>query len=615
MRLIFTIFSLLTLVACGPETTKTDQTAKPDARIAKLLEVQEYQLAAEESPKLSRLNPDQTVYYQQRAIEIYLQSGDTYAASAILEDIKTDNDIDKFLYRLLEANIVLQGNDPVKALTLLNSNPPAGTPESLLSRYFETKSRAYETQRNFIEVVRNRLNLSQLLKSQDEQTQNYVNIWTVLNKMNLTALRQYRSSMPELASWLELAIINQSMLFKPESLELSISMWQEQYPDHPARETIARQMLTAASRNNIRPEHIALCLPFSGPLATASQAIREGFLAAWFSTNEYKPIINIYNSDAVNINTVYMQAVENGADFVVGPLEKTAIANLLASGDLKVTTLALNQIDTPMLETIPANHDSPIPRLIQFGLSPEDEAQEVAIHARIDGHKRALVITPNNDRGQRLFEAFRSQWEGSGGTIMEQIKYPESTEEYKTWVKSLLNANSSDKRVDDLRIRLNRNIRSETRLRSDADMVFMAAAPVSARRIVPEFRFYQARIPIYSTSDIYTGTHNPQQDKDLDNVIFNHMPWILDAEIQQLSIQQSINKHWSADKSTYRHFYALGIDAYQLISNLTRLALQNSVTYPGVTGELSLAEDGHIQRKLMWAKFSHGVPVVMDKLF
>ncbi|MBF8268722.1 MAG: hypothetical protein HW386_431 [Gammaproteobacteria bacterium] len=615
MRLIIIIFSFLTLVACGPEITKTDQTVDPDASIAKLLEVKEYQLAAEESLKLSKLYPDQAIHYQQSAVEIYLQAGDIYAASAILEDIRTDNDVDRFLYRILEAKIAIHGKDPVKALTLLNSNPPTGAPENLLIRYYETRSQAYETQRNFIEVVRNRITLSQLLKSQDELTQNYTKIWAALNKLNLTALQQYRSSMPELASWLELAIINQSMIFKPESLQLSISMWQEQYPDHPAREAIVRQMLTSATRGNIRPDHIALCLPFSGPLGMASQAIREGFLAAWFAANDNKPIINIYDSDAVNINSVYLQAVENGANFVVGPLEKNAIANLVTSSSLKVTTLALNQVDTPMLETLPADQDAPMPRLIQFGLSSEDEAREVADRARLDGHKRALVITPDNDKGQRLFEAFRSQWEGSGGKIMEQIKYPESTEEYKTWVKSLLNANSSDQRVAELRTRLNRNIRGETRLRSDADMVFMAATPVSARRIVPEFRFYQARIPIYSTSDIFSGVHNPQQDKDLDNVIFNHMPWVLDPEIQQSFLQQSINKHWSADKSAYRHFYALGIDAYQLISNLIRLATQNSVTYRGVTGELFLAENGHIQRRLMWAKFSQGTPVVIDQMF
>ena len=284
----------------------------------------------------------------------------------------------------------------------------------------------------------------------------------------------------------------------------------------------------------------------------------------------------------------------------------------MANNEINVTTLALNQVDSPLSETGAANNGSTVPKLIQFGLSPEDEARQLAVRAAKDGHRRALVITPNNERGQRLFDAFRNQWNDAGGTIMEYIKYPENTEEYKTWVKSLLNANSSDKRTADLRNRLNRNIESETRLRGDADMIFMAASPDSARRIVPEFRFFQTGIQIYSTSDIFTGINNPQLNKDLDGVIFNQIPWILDPGKQESFLQKSINNLWSAEKSPYRKFYALGIDAYQLIPHLGQLGNQNTVSYPGETGELSLSDHGRIERKLLWAEFSRGLPVVLE---
>ena len=429
----------------------------------------------------------------------------------------------------------------------------------------------------------------------------------------MASLQRYRlSSTPLLAGWLELAIIYKTKFFKPDQLELAISLWKEQHPQHPANHTITGNILLASTENYVRPAHIALCLPLSGLYEWASQAIRDGFLAAWFTTTDYKPVISIYDCDALNVDKVYMDAIRDGADFVVGPLEKSAIANLLANNEIKVTTLALNQIDTPLTENATADNGT-LPKLIQFGLFPEDEARQAAVRMRDDGYKRALVITPNNDQGQRLYDAFRSAWDSAGGVIMDHTKYPDKTEEYKTWVKSLLNVNASEKRSVNLRNRLNRSIESETRLRNDADVIFMAASPVSGRRIVPEFRFFQTGLPIYSTSDIFTGIINPQQDKDLDGVIFNQIPWILDPAKQKSFLQQSINKLWSAQKSAYRKFYALGIDAYQLIPHLAQMSTRDHLYYPGETGELRLLKDGHIQRKLMWAKFSQGIPIVLKE--
>jgi outer membrane PBP1 activator LpoA protein len=614
MRFLITIIALLILAACGPDITKTDQTENPDARISRLLDAREYQLAADESLKLSRLYPQRAVHYQQRAVEIYLQSGDVYAARAVLDDIKPGSSgPDNLLKRILEAKFALQARDTAKALSLLKGSPPDDMPENLRIDYFETRIQAYEQQKSHIEVVRDLISLSRITADRDVLRTIHERTWATLNKMNQVALRQYRASIPEMAGWLDLAVINQTLLFKPESLAAAVAMWKGNYPDHPANPVITDQILSTSAQSNTRPAHIALCLPFNGPYATASQAIREGFLAAWYTSRDYKPVVNIYDGDAVNINSIYSDAVAGGADLVVGPLEKTAITNLLLNGTLAVTTMALNQIDTPYLETVRPEKAGTLPKLIQFGLSPEDEARQVALRAGLDGYNRALVIIPDNERGDRLYEAFRAEWEDAGGIILEKIEYPENTQEFKTWVKSLLNANTSDKRIADLRTRLNRNIKGETRLRNDADVIFLAAGPGPARRIVPEFRFFQSHLPIYSTSDIYSGVFNPQLDKDLDDVIFNHMPWILDTAQQNTPLQQSINAAWSAEKSAYRNFYALGVDAYQLIAHLSGLALINSTRYPGATGELSMDENGRIQRKLMWAKFSAGSPVALDQ--
>lgn len=611
MRLLITICFILLLAGCGPETIKPSQTVSRQKDISQLLDKGEFRQAAEEALQQAQLHPDQAVHYQQRAVSIYLRAGDIAAATAVLKNIKTTNTADLFYNRLLTAEIAQQANNPLKVLNALNMTPPAGTSKDLLIRYYQSRNQAFMQRNDLIDAVRTRISMAAYLTGNDAHRQNTRQIWSVLNQLSLASLQRYRlNSTPLLAGWLDLAIIYKTKFFKPDQLELAVSLWKEQHPQHPANNTITSDILLASTENYIRPAHIALCLPLSGLYEWAAQAIRDGFLAAWFTSTDYKPVISIYDCDALNVDKVYMKAIRDGADFVVGPLEKSAIANLLANNEIKVTTLALNQIDTPLTENAAAENGS-LPRLIQFGLFPEDEARQAADRMRDEGYKRALAITPNNNQGQRLFAAFRSAWNDAGGVIMDHIKYPEKTEEYKTWVKSLLNVNASEKRSANLRNRLGRHIESVTWLRNDADAIFMAASPISGRRIVPEFRFYQTGLPIYSTSDIFTGIINPQLDKDMDGVIFNQIPWILDPAKQGSFLQQSINKLWSAQKSAYRKFYALGIDAYQLIPHLAQMNTRDHLYFPGETGELHLSKDGRIQRKLMWAKFSQGIPVLL----
>ena len=42
------------------------------------------------------------------------------------------------------------------------------------------------------------------------------------------------------------------MFFKPDLLQLSLSMWKEQYPDHPANAAILYSMVKAAGPGNTK---------------------------------------------------------------------------------------------------------------------------------------------------------------------------------------------------------------------------------------------------------------------------------------------------------------------------------------------------------------------------
>lgn len=359
----------------------------------------------------------------------------------------------------------------------------------------------------------------------------------------------------------------------------------------------------------LQPQQVALLLPFRGGYRKAAEAVRDGFIAAWHDAGDYKPALRIYDANALNVEQMYAQAVAEGADFVVGPLEKQAIEELAKLTELPVPVLALNQAQAGPGEK-PAG-PGVLPSLMQFGLSPEDEARQVAQRARLDGRGRALVIVPNDPWGQRLHRAFRDAWLPLGGRVLERISYDPPGKDYSLPVRRLLNIDASEERARRLRRKLNVALRSEARLRQDADMIFMAAFPVAARQLVPQFRFHKAEdFPIYATSHVFTGAVNPQADADMNEVMFADLPWILLPRAGASSLRALVNEHFQAS-SAYRRLHALGVDAFHLIPHLPRLAVDGAASFAGATGLLSMAGDGMINRQLLWSRIVNGKPELL----
>lgn len=608
---------LLTLLcqACNQQTIKEPASADSlEAQAQQLIVAGNFLAAADEYIRLATLYPEHAVFYQLRTADSLIRANDTNQAIDILNHVETSKYADGLYKNILLARIALAGNQAQNALTILATEPKAETSAELKIDWYRTKSAAYELAINFINAVEARIQLDRHLIDPVQRQVNIKHIWQDLNRINLPLLRELRSTGSEsMTAWIELSIINQTMLLKPRLLEQALNSWIEHYPGHAAIPTITSEILTLSARVVLQPEHIAILLPLSGQYEKAAHAIRDGFLTAWYSEQGARPRISIYDATALNIESVYGQAVSNGADFIVGPLEKQAIDTLLKTGKMDVTTLALNQTEQSKLEYEEAGSQQ-IPKLIQFGLSPEDEARQVAERAVFDGHNKALIITPNNDWGLRLADAFNETWNALGGKVLEYVSYDHRTQDYSTPVKKLLNIETSQLRANKLRQKLNRGLKSEPRIREDADMIFMAAVPLSARQIVPQLRFYLAEgIPVYSSSHVYSGIENTSADSDMNGVLFTDIPAILDAGRQKSTIYEVLKRNWSVDTSSYRRLYALGIDAFRMIPYLGKLSLQDTAVYHGETGDLYMTDAGRIQRKLLWARFVNGLPVLLDE--
>lgn len=606
--LIFPCLVLLLLAsACTPTPRPDSQKVDPEQQARDYLLQENYSAAATEYLRLA--GEYNAPRYLLRAADSMLLDGDATRATQTLDNVDTASldDTGKAEFAILRARLALRADNPAGALELLDFDLPDTASTDLRTDYHRSRAEAFNQTGKYVPALRERIRLGSLLDNTDAISNNNQSIWDLIAHFDQDGLENLLTDADTLLQgWIELARIERTRLYDREALETAINEWQSRYPSHPAGLQKIPEIMALAEEINLQPDSIALLLPFEGQYTEASDAIREGFLAAWYESDERKPAIRIYNTSNGDIKDLYRQAVDEGADFIVGPLDKDAVATIYQLNELPVRTLALNRLH-PEVDPENGTGDS-VHKLYQFGLLPEDEAVNVADRAWFNGHARALVITPDTQWGNRVFSAFSERWQKHGGTVLEHTRISPVVEDLSEPVKALLNIDESERREKELTAMLRRKLHYEPRRRQDADLIFLAAPPVIARQLVPQMRFYRADdLPVYSISRIYPGIHEPQANSDIDNVIFSDMPWLVDPDHEYSPLQQTLNRNWQQDESPYRRLYAFGIDAYRIIPHLGKLQMTNG-KFAGETGQLSVNRNGTITREQVWARVVEGIP-------
>ena len=548
--------------------------------------------------------------YQLLSAEMMLRGNHIPQAKQILQAIDTNTlHADQLIRRqLIAARIALAESDLAGALDILRVELTPSTPAGLQAQVHDLRAIAYERSGNLLESARERSMRGQFLDTTDRDAivENQQQLWQTLMRMSDTALSELKLAPPPdtFSGWLELAHIAKSAQLAPLAMGDRIAIWRQRYPDHPAVDEILNLLIARQQEEIHRPGNIALLLPQSGGLTPVAEALRDGFLAAhYFRQNrDYNPVIRIYDVSTDPESTVgtYNQAVQDGADFVVGPLRKESVNALLRSGHISVPTLTLNYAED---ETVSD------PNLYQFGLAPEDEARQVAERAWLDGNNQALVMVPDGEWGERVLGAFRHEWEALGGIVLEAQAYAPNDNDFSVPIRALLNLDESEQRFKALQRFVGERLQFEPRRRQDGEFIFMAAFPRQARLLKPQLKFhYASTLPVYSTSHVFTGKVDRHADRDMDDVIFCDMPWLLDRDEALPKLRRKIASLWPDTSDQYTRFYAMGIDAYNLIPNLRNMRLFDYERFNGTTGTLQLTRSNRIFRELRWARIANGAP-------
>lgn len=401
--------------------------------------------------------------------------------------------------------------------------------------------------------------------------------------------------------WLALAPLARSANGAPD-LRRELLAWRETYTDHPAAGRLLAELLSVG-RSAGYPAQIALLLPMTSPQRLAALAIRDGFFAAHLrGTHGNDTLIRVYDTAALGAQDAYLRAQLEGADFIVGPLLQPEVEQVIAQAGF-VPTLALNfaQNETPTLTSF-----------YQFALAPEDEVRAIAQRAVASGATTAVALVPNSNRGRRLLNAFRAEFESLGGELLDFSDYDTAAQDFAVPITALLNITLSNQRYRRLAANLGTSIQFEPRRRQDVDLIFLAADSSAARMLAPQLRFNSAGdIPTYATSDVFEPRENAR-DNDLNGVVFADTPSLLSPDETATGVRSELQLYWPQRSSQFR-FYGMGFDAYQLVAPL----YEGSVTswpLPGMSGNLTLERDGKIHRSLPVAQFQNGRPLTLPDI-
>lgn len=550
-------------------------------------------------------NSDDTLAsrYYLRAGYAFWKAGEIEQSWQALAQVNGDTlPVDDFYeLRELQAEIALADNNARDAIKALSDIDLSDLDESGQRRILTLRIAALEQTDDLVDLAMNHIALDELL-SGSEREANRKALWEALTSMDAQKLDLFNpGTPPETASgWFALAYAVVAYQNNPEAMEVAIEDWQRSYPNHPADADIYKQALASTSQIPESVNQVAVLLPESGPYAGAAAAVRKGIFAAHYAAgNEVR--LRFYDVDAERRNNVvqqYQKAVEDGAELIIGPLDKESVRILANESQLKVPVLALNQL----------GDDQRIRNLFQFGLAPEHDAVEAARYAKQQGFERALLLSPRGGWGDRVASAFREAWRSEGGVIVNQREYSESENDFSHLLVPLLGLDQSEQRRKTLSSTLQRSLEFEPRRRQDVDFVFMIARPQKARQLMPQLRFHRSgQLPVMATSHAYDGEENPSENIDLDRMLIMDIPWLINPQPQTDRALDSLLAVNADDRGFFLRLAALGADAYRLIPELARLSRNNGETYSGATGELTMNNQGQIRRDMPWGRFREGL--------
>lgn len=407
--------------------------------------------------------------------------------------------------------------------------------------------------------------------------------------------------------WLEIGQIAANASRSPLGAGPAIDRWRGRYPGHPASTIAMAEIIAAGSADGIAPGRggpVALLLPLTGRQSAAASLVRDGFQAGIAQLPQpSRPEVRIYDTGTMSVSAALQAALADGSGLIAGPLTREEVQSAVELYSGAVPLLLLNNLAS----------GSAGRGIYQYALSPEDEARQIARRALAAGQRRALVFAPSGDWGNRVLAAFSQELTSGGGTVLSQATYDAPRSDLTAMITRALAVDESRARMRRVQQIVGGDLVFETHRRSDVDFILAAGQqPLALRQILPQLRFFGAGdLPTYITVDGLDP--DPVGNRDLEGAQFADMPWALEESGPVAEIRANTQPQWGPRGPRLSRLFAFGHDAAALA---VALSARQQPAWPvaGLTGRLSVAADGRVERDLDWARLSEGLPRRLDLL-
>jgi hypothetical protein len=486
-------------------------------------------------------------------------------------------------------------------------------------------------------------------------------IWRQLQRLSqwqleLLALQNF----PDSQGWLELTAIANKYGDNDEHLKYQLSVWQRKFKTHPAN--VIAKALNERDITNKTVENIAVILPLTGNQSSAGLAIQQGILASF--DNDTAKTLHFVDSNTVNWYGLSNEFSSLAIDYVIGPLLKSNVDKYITytskhtqsqndymlneasalfdpNNNNVVTDTLLKENQPDYLSAVDSNNaiqsylqpstaEKSISTLLLnmpasnslsqhhtvLSMRPEDEAQQAAVTLNHQNYRKPIVLSQQNVVSRRIAQAFVNQWQVLTGDTIEVVYYNTGSQMQEN-IKASLAVDESKKRIDSLKNRLNRTIKTQTRNRRDIDMVYLVGTPSQTRLVKPYIEVnispFAKNIPVFASSRSHNGQIDHSSNSDLKELTFTEIPWLLPKE-QQTELAALSHELWPKRSDGHSRLFAMGYDSYRVINKVSIMQQAQYVQHWGQTGVLKLGKDNILTRSLLWGVYKNNkvVPIAME---
>lgn len=376
-----------------------------------------------------------------------------------------------------------------------------------------------------------------------------------------------------------------------QNLSLAINTWQFRYQGHPLVNDLPIET-TKLLLQNRHIEKIAVLLPLSGPLAEIGETLKAGMLAAYLA----KPNSSLFFFDSMQMNAQRIAHLQT-FPVVLGPLSKDQLSASQSWLLADQQQLALNT-STEQLVNQP----------VLFALNPEQEAQQLAELMWQQGITQPVMVYAHSRLGNRMAIQFQETWQ----MLSEQpdlltVKYVDN-DSMKDGISDILDVAQSRQRIALVEEYLGTELHAVTRNRRDVDAFVIFADAQQTQLINPIIEsslssFSSATLPVYASSNSFAYATEKNALRDLQNIHFLDMPWLLNDALSNSSmphreLKRAYQLAGLKQDVQQQRLFAFGYDAYHLLTHLDKLGVIDGLYYRGLSGALSLNGQGIIERRL-----------------